>query len=320
MTADVTLQSIQTARARIAGRVRRTPVLQNAELDAAAGAQLFFKCENFQEVGAFKARGATNAVFALPESALPRGVVTHSSGNHGAALARAARLRAISAHIVMPENASQAKLDTVRRYGGEVELCAPTLQARAAAAASWIERSGAAFIHPYDDPLVIAGQGTIALELLEELPELDWLLAPVGGGGLLSGLAVAAKAVRPSIRIVGVEPAGADDAYRSFTSGLLAGSAHPSTIADGLRGALSARTFALIRQHVDAIVTVSEQAIVEAMRALWRELKIVIEPSSAVPYAALLEHKVALAGARVGIVLTGGNVDLDKLPWVASRS
>lgn len=316
MIDEVTLQSIQAAQARIANHVRRTPVLRSDELDALSAAQLYFKCENFQQGGAFKARGATNAVFSLPTAALARGVVTHSSGNHGAAVARAARLRAIGAHIVMPENSSLAKLEAVRRYGGEVELCEPTLAAREAAAARWVGHSGAAFIHPYDDPLVIAGQGTIALELLDEVPELDWLLAPVGGGGLLSGLAVAAKAVRAGIRVVGVEPAGADDAYRSWQSGELADSLHPATIADGLRGALSTRTLALIRRHVDAIVTVSEQAIVSAMRTLWRELKIVIEPSSAVAYAGLLHPALHLKGARVGIVLTGGNVDLDALPWV----
>ena len=303
---DVSLQTIQAARERIAGRVRHTPVLENQALNALAGAQLFFKCENFQEGGAFKARGATNAVFALSDDELRGGVVTHSSGNHGAALARAAALRGVRARIVMPKDSSRAKLTAVRGYGGEVQLCEPTLAAREAMAATLIADSGAAFIHPYDDPRVISGQGTIALELLEQVPDLDWLLLPVGGGGLASG---------PALRVVAVEPAGADDAQRSFTAGILSPARRPDTIADGLRGALSARTFELIRQHVDRIVTVSDAAIVLAMRTLWQRLKIVVEASSAVPYAAVQERLLELGGARVGIILTGGNVDLDQLPW-----
>jgi threonine dehydratase len=215
----------------------------------------------------------------------------------------------------MPHNASAAKLAAVRAYGAEVSLCEPTVAAREAAAAEIVAATGAVFIHPYDDPDVIAGQGTIALELLEQVPQLQWLLCPIGGGGLTSGLAVAAKALRPDIRIVAVEPAGADDAYRSFRSGVLAPPAPTATIADGLRGALSARTFALIRAHVDDIVTVDEPAIVRAMRELWQHLRIIVEPSSAVAFAAVLEHKVAVQGAHVGIVLTGGNVNLDALPW-----
>jgi threonine dehydratase len=319
-TPDVTLESIQAARTRIAGRVRRTPVLESETLNTLAGARLYFKCENFQEGGAFKARGATNAVFSLPAAALAAGVVTHSSGNHGAAVARAARLRGVRAQIVMPENSSVAKFEAVRNFGGEVVLCAPTLAAREAAAQKIIDESGAAFIHPYDDPKVIAGQGTIALELLEDHPDLDWLMVPVGGGGLASGVSTAAKALRASIHFVAVEPAGADDAYRSFLSGKLTSITNPQTIADGLRGALSARTFGLIRQHVDEIVTVGESAIVRAMRTLWQHLKIVVEASSAVPYAAVLEQLVDVRDKRVGIVLTGGNVDLDSLPWVVSKS
>jgi len=312
---DVTIDSIRAARERIAGRIRQTPVLENQALNALAGAQLFFKCENFQEGGAFKARGATNAVFALSAQELRGGVVTHSSGNHGAALARAAALRGVRARIVMPKDSSRAKLEAVRRYGGEVQLCEPTLAAREALAATLVADSGAAFIHPYDDARVICGQGTIALELLEQVPDLDWLLLPVGGGGLASGVAVAAKALRPELRLVAVEPAGADDAQRSFTSGSLAPARQPQTIADGLRGALSARTFELIRQHVDAVVTVSDAAIVLAMRTLWQQLKIIVEASSSVPYAAVQEQLLELGGARVGIILTGGNVDLDQLPW-----
>jgi threonine dehydratase len=290
-------------------------VLENALLNAGCGAQLHFKCENLQEMGAFKARGASNAIFARSAAELRAGVVTHSSGNHGAAVARAARLRGVPAHVVMPQNCSAAKLAAVRAYGGQVTLCAPTLAAREAAAAQIVADTGAVFIHPYDDPDVIAGQGTIALELLEQVPQLDWLLCPVGGGGLASGIAVAAKSLRPSIRVIAVEPAGADDAYRSFDSGVLMPPAPAATIADGLRGALSARTFALMRAHVDAVVTVDEQAIVRAMRELWQHLRVIVEPSSAVPYAAILERKLDVRDAHVGIVLTGGNVDLDALPW-----
>jgi len=312
---EVTLEHIRAAQARIAGRVLRTPVIGNALINSACGAQLHFKCENLQEMGAFKARGASNAIFKRSDAELRAGVVTHSSGNHGAAVARAARLRGVPARIVMPHNSSSAKLAAVRAYGGEITLCEPTVTAREAAAARIVAATGAVFVHPYDDPDVIAGQGTIALELLEQVPALDWLLCPIGGGGLASGLAVAAKGLRPSIRVVAVEPAGADDAYRSFQAGVLSPPTSVATIADGLRGALSARTFALIRRHVDAVVTVDEVAIVRAMRELWQHLRIVVEPSSAVAYAAILERKVDLQGAQVGIVLTGGNVDLDALPW-----
>lgn len=312
---EVTLEHIRAAQQRIAGCVLRTPVLEHALLDAACGARLHFKCENLQEMGAFKARGAANAVLARPAAQLRAGVVTHSSGNHGAALARAARLRGVPAQIVMPQNSSAAKLATVRAYGGQVTLCASTLMAREAAAARVVAQTGALFVHPYDDPDVIAGQGTVALEFLEQVPQLDWLLCPVGGGGLASGLAVAAKQLRPGIRVVAVEPAGADDAYRSWRAGALAPAPTPVTIADGLRGALSERTFEILQAHVDAIVTVDEQAIVRAMRELWLNLHLIVEASSAVPYAAILERKLDLHGAHVGIVLTGGNVDLDALPW-----
>jgi threonine dehydratase len=316
---QVTLQDIRAAQARIAGSVLRTPVLENALLNAACGARLYFKCENLQEMGAFKTRGASNAVLSRTAAELRAGVVTHSSGNHGAAVARAAQHRQVPAHVVMPRNSSAAKLAAVRAYGGQITLCEPTVAAREAAAAQIVAATGAVFIHPYDDPDVIAGQGTIALELLEQVPQLDYLLCPVGGGGLSSGLAIAAKAIRPGIRVIAVEPAAADDARRSFDSGVLvppvAAAAAATTIADGLRGALSARTFALMRANVDAVVTVDERAIVRAMRELWQALRIIVEASSAVPYAAILERRLALSGEHVGIVLTGGNVDLDALPW-----
>ncbi len=315
MPSEISLESIRAARERIGGRVLCTPVIANALIDAQCGARLHFKCENLQEMGAFKARGASNAIFARSDEQLRAGVVAHSSGNHGAAVARAARLRRVPARIVMPRNSSAAKLAAVRAYGGEITLCEPTVAAREAEAARIVAETGAVFIHPYDDPDVIAGQGTVALELLEQVPQLDWLLCPIGGGGLTSGIAVAAKALRPGIRVAAVEPAGADDAARSFSSGVLAPPGPTATIADGLRGALSARTFGLVRAHVDAVVTVEEATIVQAMRELWQRLHLIIEPSSAVAFAAVLERKLPLAGASVGIVLTGGNVDLDALPW-----
>jgi threonine dehydratase len=313
-SAEVTLESIRAAHERIAPHVRRTPVIENEFISKRCDARVWFKCENLQEIGAFKIRGATNAIFALPSGALANGVVTHSSGNHGAAVAQAARLRGVRARIVMPSNASAAKLANVRSLGGEIELCAPTLAAREAAVSRIIAQTGAAFIHPYDDPQVIAGQGTVALELLEQVPDLDCVLCPVGGGGLASGIAVAVRALRPQMRVIAVEPAGADDAWRSFRSGVLQPPGVPDTIADGLRGALSARTFALMREYVDTVVTVSEPAIERATRELWQQLRLVIEPSSAVPFAALADPALALRGARIGIVLTGGNVDLDALP------
>ena len=312
---EVSLADIRAAQRRIAGSVLRTQVLESPSLDETTGARLYFKCESLQPVGAFKLRGASNAIEARTSEQLRAGVVTHSSGNHGAAVAYAARRRNLSARIVMPRNASAAKLAAVRSHGAQVLLCEPTLAAREAMAAQVASQSGALFIHPYDDPYVIAGQGTIALELLEQVPQLEWLLCPVGGGGLASGLGVAVKALRPDIHLIAVEPAAADDAQRSFAAGALAPAAAAHTIADGLRATLSARTFELIREHFDAIVTVDEAAIVRAMRALWQNLRIIVEASSAVPFAAVLERSIDVQGAHVGIVLTGGNVDLDALPW-----
>lgn len=312
---DVSLADIRAAQRRIAGSVLRTPVLESPSLDETTGARLYFKCESLQPVGAFKLRGASNAIEARTSEQLRAGVVTHSSGNHGAAVAYAARRRNLSARIVMPRNASAAKLAAVRSFGAQVLLCEPTLAAREAMAAQVASESGALFIHPYDDPYVIAGQGTIGLELLEQVPQLEWLLCPVGGGGLASGLGVAVKALRPDIHLIAVEPAAADDAQRSFAAGALAPAAAAHTIADGLRATLSARTFKLMREHFDAVVTVDEAAIVRAMRALWQNLRIIVEASSAVPFAAVLERSIDVQGAHVGIVLTGGNVDLDALPW-----
>ena len=317
MNTTLTLADIRAAHARIADKIHRTPVLTSATLDALCGGHLFFKCENFQKIGAFKARGAANAVFSLTDAEAAHGVATHSSGNHAAALARAARLRGILAHIVMPSNAPKTKIESVRRNGGIIVFCEPTLVAREAACAKIIAETGAWLVHPFNDYAVMAGQGTATLELLEQAPDLDLVIAPVGGGGLLCGTAVAAKGMRPGTRVIAAEPAGADDAARSLAAGRIIPLEQAATIADGLRTSLSERTFPLIQQNVDGIVTVSEDSIVAAMRRIWEVLKIIIEPSCAVPYAAIMEQKIDVTGKRVGIILTGGNVDLDALPWLA---
>jgi threonine dehydratase len=311
----LTMRSIREAHARIRDKIHRTPVMTSEVLDGLAGKRLYFKCENLQKVGAFKARGATNAVFLLSEQEAARGVVTHSSGNHAAALSRAAKLRGIPAYIVMPSNSPQAKQAAVRRYGGDIVLCEPTLAARESTARQVTERTGAVFIHPYDDLRVMAGQGTTAIELLEDVPDLDMILCPVGGGGHLSGVAVAAKDIKPELRVVGVEPKGADDAARSFKAGQIIPMLEPRTIADGLKTSLGERPFAEIMRWVDEIVTVREESIVLAMRQIWEVMKLLVEPSGAVSYAAIIEGRVAAAGAKIGIILSGGNLDLNRLPW-----
>jgi threonine dehydratase len=311
----LTMRAIREAHARIRDKIHRTPVMTSEVLDGMAGNKLYFKCENLQKAGAFKARGATNAVFLLSNAEAAKGVVTHSSGNHAAALARAARLRGIPAFIVMPNNSPQAKQAAVRRYGGEVVLCEPTLAARESTARQVMERTGAAFIHPYDDLRVMAGQGTTAIELLEDVPDLDVILCPVGGGGQLSGIAVAAKDIKPSVRVIGVEPAGADDAARSLKAGQIIPMLEPRTIADGLKTSLGERPFAEITRLVDDIVTVQEESIVQAMRQIWEVMKLIVEASGAVSYAAIVEGKIGASGAKIGIILSGGNLDLNRLPW-----
>ena len=311
----LTMQSIREAHARIRDKIHRTPVMTSEVLDGLAGNRLYFKCENLQKVGAFKARGATNAVFLLTDAEAAKGVVTHSSGNHAAALARAARLRGIPAYIVMPSNSPQAKQAAVRRYGGDVVLCEPTLAARESTARQVMERTGAVFIHPYDDLRVMAGQGTTAIELLEDVPGLDVILCPVGGGGQISGIAVAAKDIKPEVRVIGVEPAGADDAARSLKAGHIIPMLEPRTIADGLKTSLGQRPFAEIMRLVDDIVTVREESIVQAMRQVWEVMKLIVEPSGAVSYAAVVEGRIAASGAKIGIILSGGNLDLNRLPW-----
>ena len=306
--------SIRAARERIRPYIKRTPVMMSSRLDATSGARLFFKCENLQKVGAFKARGATNAVFSLDDGAARRGVATHSSGNHGAALARAAKLRGIPAHIVMPSNSAKVKVRAVESYGAQIIFCEPNDASRKAACADVIAKTGATLIHSFENEDVMAGQGTAAVELLEDV-DVELVMCPVGGGGLLSGTAVAAKSLRPKIKLIAVEPANADDAAQSFRAGKRIVTEKKFTIADGLRTNVGAPNFAIIQRYVDDIVTVSEEAIISAMRTIWETMKIIIEPSAAVPYAAIMERKMDIGGKRAGIILTGGNVDLDALPW-----
>ena len=309
------MQDVLDAATRIRSHATRTPVLTSSTLDAMFGARLFFKCENFQKVGAFKFRGACNAVFSLSQRDAQRGVATHSSGNHAAALALAAKLRGIPCRVVMPRNTPDVKQAAVSGYGAEIDFCAPTLAARETTLEAVVARTNAVVIHPYDDSRVIAGQGTVALELLHSVPDLDLVLTPIGGGGLAAGTALTVKSRSPRTRMVAVEPAGADDAYRSFRAGERLPSVAPQTIADGLLTSVGVRNFALIQRFVDDIVTVGDAAIIRAMRLLWERMKIVVEPSAAVPLAALVEERVDVPGMRVGIVLSGGNVDLDRLPW-----
>ena len=317
---SITLTDIRTAAQRIEPYVHRTPVLTNESLNQRVGAQVFLKCENMQKVGAFKFRGASNAVFSLSDEQAISGVCTHSSGNHAQALALAARMRGIPAYIVMPENAPSVKKNAVAGYGGQITFCAPTLQAREETLSRVYEKTGANVVHPYNDERVIAGQGTAALELLEEVPDLDVVIAPVGGGGLLSGTAVAATETSMGIRVIAGEPEMADDAYRSIKSGAIVPSVKPNTIADGLLTSLGTFTFPIIQQRVEQIVTVSEQGILDAMKFIWERAKIIIEPSAAVAVAVLWERKIDLTGLKVGVILSGGNVDLEKLPWQNAKS
>jgi threonine dehydratase len=311
-----TLADIERAAARIRPYAHLTPVLTSSALNERTGAELFFKCENFQKVGAFKFRGAANAVFSLSDAEAGSGVATHSSGNHAQALALAARLRGMPAHIVMPDNSPKVKVEAVRGYGGRIVFCRPSQEERERTLAEVVRETGAAFIHPYDDPRVIAGQATATLELLAEVPGLDLLLAPVGGGGLASGTALAARYLSPATRVVAAEPSAADDAQRSLREGRILPSLDPRTVADGLRTSLGRLTFPILRALLAEVITVSEESIVAAMRLVWERMKILIEPSAAVPVAALLEGGLPVRGLRVGVILSGGNLDLDALPWL----
>lgn len=320
MTTDEALTLPSLDDIRIAARLtapylNRTPVLTSGHVNERAGCRVFFKCENFQKVGAFKFRGASNAIFSMAEKEASAGVATHSSGNHAQAVALAARMKGVPAFIVMPENAPDVKKRAVEGYGARVTLCDSTLQARESTLREVVEETGATFIHPYNDPRIIAGQGTACLELLDEISPLDAVLVPVGGGGLLSGSAIAAAGVAPGVRVIGCEPERADDAWRSFRQGKLIPVENPDTIADGLRTSLGELSFACIRRYAHDIVTVTEDQIRDAMRYIWERMNIIIEPSSAVPVAALFGGELELEDSKVGIILSGGNADLDRLPW-----
>lgn len=311
----VTLVDIRAAAERIAPHAHRTPIATCATLDRLAGRTLFFKCEHLQKVGAFKFRGACNAVLQLDAAQAARGVVTHSSGNHAQALALAARLRGVPAHIVMPGTAAAVKRRAVEGYGARVVTCAPTLEAREETAAAVLAETGGAFVHPYDDARVIAGQGTAALELLAQVEGLDAIVAPIGGGGMVSGTAIAVRALAPHTRVIAAEPAGADDAARSKAAGQLLPQTAPQTVADGLRTSLGQLTWPVVRDLVDQVITVGDDEILAAMRLLWERAKLLVEPSAAVALAAVLSEAFPASPRRVGIILTGGNVDLDALPW-----
>ena len=310
-----TIQDIREAAARIRAYVHRTPILTCGALNRMVGSELFFKCENFQKAGAFKIRGAMNAALNLSARETAAGLATHSSGNHAAAIALAARRLETKAYVVMPENSPSVKVDAVAGYGGEITFCKPTLEAREEGLAEVVAATGAAVIHPYNDDRVIAGQGTAALELCEDVPGLDVIMAPVGGGGLLAGTAIAVSVISPGTAVVATEPERADDAFRSFRAGRIISSENPDTVADGLRTSLGDRTFPIILEKVDEIVTVGEESIVQAMRLVWERMKIIVEPSAAVPLAAIIAGRLDVSGKRTGIILSGGNVDLATLPW-----
>ena len=306
---------ILEAHDRIRPYIHRTPVLTSRQIDKMCGCRMYFKCENFQKVGAFKFRGATNAVMSLPPLQKSRGVVTHSSGNHAAALALAASTNGIKSYIIMPETAPEVKKNAVKGYGAEITYCKPTLQAREETCRMIMEREGATLIHPYDNFNVICGQGTASLELIQEIPGLEIIVTPVGGGGLISGTATLIKGINKNIKVIGAEPLNADDAFRSFKSGTLTPSVNPLTIADGLLTSLSELTFTIIRRNVDDIFTVSEESIIESMRIVWERMKIIIEPSSATVVAAVMENKEYFRDKNIGLIISGGNVDLKRLPF-----
>jgi threonine dehydratase len=319
-------KTILEAHARIAPRIHRTPVLTSASIDAMTGARVYFKCDNFQKTGSFKIRGATNAIFSLSNAEAAHGIVTLSSGNHGAAVARAAAWRGVPAYIVMPKNAPAVKARAIEAYGGRITFCEPKMSSRAEVAARVQAETGAYLIHPYDDDRIIAGQATAAKELLEEVGDLNAVFAPVSGGGLLSGTCLGAKGIRTDVRIFGCEPERADDAHRSLTTGTLQSLESSDTIADGLRASLAPRTFAILRKNVESILLVSEEEIISTARLIWERMKIIIEPSSAVAVAPLLKPSIVSSlnfmnrpdgGApKLGVILSGGNVDLSSLPWI----
>ena len=311
-----TFDDVLAARARIAEHVHVTPVMTSSYINALVGAELFFKCENLQKAGAFKVRGASNAVFGLSDAQAAKGVATHSSGNHGTCLSYAAGQRGIPCTVVMPRTAPQAKKDAVRGYGGRVVECEPSTSSREAVFAEVVAASGAEFVHPYNDPRVIAGQATCSMELTEQVEGLDAVVAPIGGGGMISGTCLALSHLAPGVKIYAAEPKQADDAARSFKAGHIIADDAPETVADGLKVPLKELTWHFVQRHVSDILTAEEDEIVEAMKLIWKRMKLVVEPSSAVPLAVILKNRALFRGKRIGVIVTGGNVDLDKLPWM----
>ncbi len=310
-----TLDDMLAAHERIKPHIHRTPVLTSRFLNDLTGAELYFKCENFQKAGAFKVRGACNAVFGLPDELLENGVATHSSGNHALSLSYAAGRRGIPCNVVMPRTAPQAKKDAVRGYGGIITECEPSTSSREQVFAKVAAETGAEFVHPYNDHRVIAGQGTCSRELIEQVDGLNAVIAPIGGGGMISGTCLTLSNLSPDTKIYAAEPDMADDAARSFRAGHIIADDAPETVADGLKVPLKELTWHFVSTHVTDILTASEQDIIDAMKLIWKRMKIVMEPSSAVPLATILKNKKIFAGQRVGVIITGGNVDLDKLPW-----
>ena len=311
-----TYDDVLAAHARIAPYIHRTPILTSSYLDALTGASLFFKCENFQKAGAFKVRGASNAVFGLSDADAARGVATHSSGNHALSLSYAAGRRGIPCAVVMPRTAPQAKKDAVRGYGGTITECEPSTTSREDVFARVQAQTGADFVHPYNDPRVIAGQATCSRELMDQVQGLEQVIAPIGGGGMISGTCLTLSAIAPKVQIFAAEPEQADDAFRSLRAGHIIADDAPDTVADGLKVPLKDLTWHFVKSHVTDILTASEQEIIDAMRLTWARMKIVIEPSCAVPLATILKNADVFRGRRVGVIITGGNVDLDKLPWM----
>jgi threonine dehydratase len=310
-----TFKDVETASERIKPFIHRTPVMTCRGLNEITGAEIFFKCENFQKTGAFKFRGATNAVFSLSDAEAARGVATHSSGNHAQALSLAAYNRGIPAHIVVPENTPKVKVDAINGYGGNITFCESSLKGREETIEKVLDKTGAVFISPYNDWRVVAGQGTCGMEFFDQVEELDIAITPVGGGGLLSGTALAASHLSPKTKVMAGEPEGADDAYRSFKSGKFVPSVNPKTVAEGLLTSLGEISFEIIMKHVNDIVTVSDKNIIAAMKMIWEKMKIVAEPSGVVPFGAMLQHRRKFDKRKVGVIISGGNVDLDHLPW-----
>jgi len=311
----ISKQDLIDARERIKNQIKRTPIFTSSSINSILGCNLFFKCENFQKVGAFKFRGASNAVLSLEEKELKRGVATHSSGNHAAALALAAKMKNVPAYIVMPRTAPEIKKKAVEGYGAKIIFCEPTLKAREESLNKIIEETHAIFIHPYDNYNVIAGQSTAAQEIFDELHDLDFIITPVGGGGLLSGTSLSTKYFSPKTKVIGAEPKNADDAFHSFNEKKICPSINPQTICDGLLTQLSEKTFEIISENVSEIITAKEESIIEAMKLIWERMKIIVEPSSAVTLAIILENKEKFSQKNIALILSGGNVDLTKLPF-----